>query len=62
MTFDGRVWTLLREMEDFAPLHFSQRYEGEFSDDGDTIAGRWEIKHPGSGWELDFPLTYTRVG
>ena len=27
MTFDGRVWTLLREQADFAPLDFAQRYE-----------------------------------
>ena len=61
MTFDGSVWTLLRDKPDFSPLSFSQRFEGTFSDDGDTIAGRWEIAHDGSSWELDFHLTYTRV-
>jgi hypothetical protein len=60
MTFDGRVWTLEREKPDFSPLGFSQRYTGTLSDDGDTIEGRWEIKHPGSGWETDFDLTYRR--
>ena len=61
MTFDRRVWTLLRETPDFSPLDFRQRFEGTFSDDGDTISGRWEIAHEGSGWELDFHLAYTRV-
>jgi hypothetical protein len=61
MTFDGRVWTLLREQPDFGPLDFGQRFEGIFSEDGQRIEGRWEIKHE-DDWELDFHLTYTRVG
>ena len=60
MTFDGRVWTLLREKADFTPLDFSQRYTGTLSDDGATITGRWEIKHPGQDWETDFDLSYVR--
>ena len=46
---------------DFSPLDFAQRYTGTFSDDGTTIAGRWEIAHDGSTWEHDFDLTYTRM-
>ena len=61
MTFDGRVWTLLRETPDFSPLDFAQRFEGVFSEDGERIEGRWEIKHE-ADWELDFHQTYTRVG
>jgi hypothetical protein len=61
MTFDGRTWTLTRETEDFSPLKFAQRYTGSFSDDGATIDGRWEIRHPGGDWELDFELIYTRL-
>lgn len=58
---DG-VWTLLRDEPDFTPLTFTQRFEGTFSADGDTIDGRWETSHDdGEHWELDFRLTYTRA-
>jgi hypothetical protein len=61
MAFDGRVWKLSRETEDFSPLSFKQRFEGTFSDDGRTIEGRWEKTNDGGEWELDFHMTYTRV-
>ena len=38
-----------------------QRFTGAFSDDGKTIAGRWEKAEDGSGWETDFDLTYRKV-
>lgn len=60
MTLSDGVWTLLREKPDFSPLDFSQRFTGTFSDDGNTIAGLWEIRRD-STWERDFDLTYTRV-
>lgn len=62
MTFDGRTWTLSREAPDFSPLDFSQRFSGTLEDDGATIRGRWDIRHPGRDWETDFDLTYTRAG
>jgi hypothetical protein len=40
---------------------FSQRFTGAFSDDGSTIAARWEHSSDGSHWNHDFDLTYTRV-
>ena len=61
MTFEDGVWTLLRAKPDFSPLDFSQRYIGEFGDDGDSIRGRWETSGDGSAWELDFELNYTRI-
>lgn len=61
MSFADGVWRLWRQSPDFSPLSFSQRYEGTFSDDGRTIAGRWEISHDGSTWEHDFDLNYARV-
>jgi hypothetical protein len=61
MSFDGKVWTLMRDEPDFSPLDFSQRYTGTMSDDGRTIAGAWEICHDGTTWELDFELTYTQT-
>jgi hypothetical protein len=39
----------------------SQRYLGQFSDDGKTIEGRWESSNDGSTWERDFQLNYMRL-
>jgi hypothetical protein len=61
MTFTGGVWTLTREAADFSSLDFAQRFTGTFSADGDRIDGAWEMALPGSGWELDFELSYTRI-
>ena len=61
MTFDGRIWTLLRQSPDFSPLDFAQRYTGTFSDDGTTISGRWEKAEDGSTWSTDFDLTYRKL-
>ncbi|MQA98585.1 MAG: hypothetical protein GEV11_29845 [Streptosporangiales bacterium] len=52
---DGR-WELLREGEPF-----DQRFVGVFSDDGNTITGRWEIAEDGGAYATDFHLTYRRV-
>ena len=61
MTFDGAVWRLLREEEDFSPLSFRQRFTGRISADGDSIHGVWEQSKAASAeWETDFPLTYRR--
>ena len=54
MSVSDETWELSRESPEF-----SQRFIGTFSDDGDTITGRWE-KLDGSTWELDFHLTYTK--
>jgi hypothetical protein len=63
MSFDGRVWKLWRMTPDFSPLDFWQRYEGTFGDGDDVIGGGWEISHDeGSSWEVDFDITYRRVG
>ena len=42
---------------------FNQRFIGEISADGKTIAGRWErgIGDAGDAWEIDFPITYHRT-
>jgi hypothetical protein len=61
MTFDGDVWTLLRDSPDFSPLSFSQRFTGTFGDDGSAIRGAWERSQEGSAWEKDFDLAYTRA-
>jgi hypothetical protein len=61
MSLENGVWKLWRESADFSPLDFLQRYSGTFSDDGKTIAGRWEISHDHETWEHDFDLTYSRA-
>jgi hypothetical protein len=57
MALDHGEWTLFREGPDWP-----QRYVGQFSDDGNTIAGRWERGESlGAPLELDFELNYTRL-
>jgi hypothetical protein len=62
MSVEDGVWKLSRNTPDFSPLDFAQRYTGTFSDDGQTITGRWEIANDGVTWEHDFDLTYLRIG
>ncbi len=52
---DG-TWRLWRTGEPFA-----QRFTARFQDDGDTIAGRWELSTDGTHYETDFDLTYRRI-
>ncbi len=42
---------------------FNQRFFGELSADGRSIAGRWErgMGDAGDEWELDFPINYVRT-
>jgi hypothetical protein len=56
MSFSDGLWKMRRESPGF-----SQRYEGQIGDDGNTIRARWEKSTDGSHWEHDFDLTYRRV-
>jgi hypothetical protein len=56
MSLRDGVWKLWREGEPF-----SQRFEGTFSEDGNTITGRFEIAEDGQTWKTDFDVTYTRI-
>jgi hypothetical protein len=59
---DG-VRTLRRTAPDFSPPDFRQRFAGISSADGDRIDARRGQSHDGGAtWELDFSLTFTRVG
>ena len=60
MSLADGIWKLWRDEPDFSPLDFSQRYTGNFSDDGQIILGTWEICHDGKTWEHDFDLTYAK--
>ena len=55
MSFADGVWKIWRE----AP-GFSQRFDGRFSDDGNTVTASWEKSLDGTKWEHDFNVTYTR--
>jgi hypothetical protein len=61
MSFADGEWKLWRESADFSPLDFSQRFAGTFSEDLETINGRWEKSVGGESWEHDFNLVYTKV-
>lgn len=56
MSLRDGVWKLWREGDPF-----SQRFEGTFSEDGNTITGRFEIAEDGQTWMTDFDVTYTRI-
>lgn len=56
MSLEDGVWKLWRQGEPFA-----QRFTGTFSEDGNSIAGRWEIKEDGEAWTTDFEMTYRRI-
>ena len=53
---DGK-WKLWREGEPFA-----QRFSATFSDDGNTITGRWEIAEDFTNYTTDFHMTFRRFG
>ena len=55
MSLDGTVWKLWRK----AP-GTSERFTGDFNDDGSVMTGRWESSPDGQRWELDVDLTYIR--
>jgi hypothetical protein len=66
-TVEGSTWTVWRAPgEDWNGPDgpgFNQRFIGEISPDGNTIAGRWErgMGDAGDQWEIDFPMTYVRT-
>ena len=55
MSIGNGEWKLWREGEPF-----SQRFLATFSDDGNTITGRWEIAEDGTNYTTDFDLIYRR--
>jgi hypothetical protein len=56
MSIGDGEWMLWR---DGAP--FPQRFIATISEDGKTIAGRWEKAEDGTNFETDFDFTYTKV-
>ncbi len=50
-----------RRLERAAP-DFHQRFVGVFREEGKTIDGRWESSPDGTAWELDFLITYRKLG
>jgi hypothetical protein len=56
MSIGDGEWKLSRHGPPFA-----QRFTATFSDDGNTITGRWEIAEDGDDFALDFDLILRRV-
>ena len=56
MSIDAHEWKLWRTGNPFA-----QRFTATISDDGQTIAGRWEKAEDGTNFTVDFDLTYRRI-
>jgi hypothetical protein len=56
MTIGSGEWKLWREGDPF-----SQRFTASFGEDGNTIAGRWEITEDGTEFRTDFELIYRRI-
>jgi hypothetical protein len=56
MSIGDGEWRLWRVGEPF-----SQRFTAMISEDGDTIAGRWEKAEDGIDYTVDFELTYIRI-
>jgi hypothetical protein len=56
-TLTDEEWRLQRTAPDF-----HQRFIGIFGDGGRAIDARWESSPDGMAWELDFPISYRRVG
>jgi hypothetical protein len=56
MSIGQGEWKLWRDGEPF-----SQRFTATFSDDRNTITGRWEIAEDGTNYTTDFDLIYRRI-
>ena len=56
MAIVDREWRLWR-----SGSPFPQRFTGRFTDDGDTIVGRWEKADDGIDYVTDFELIYRKV-
>ena len=55
MSIGRAEWKLWRTSAPFA-----QRFAATFSDDGNTMKGRWEMSEDGVNYATDFDLTYRR--
>ncbi len=56
MSIGSGEWKLWRQGHPFP-----QRFTATISDDGNTIAGRWEKAEDGTTFSTDFYLTFHRV-
>jgi hypothetical protein len=56
MSIGHGEWALRRQGEPF-----SQRFKATFSDDGNTMTGRWEIAEDHTSYTTDFDIVFRRV-
>jgi hypothetical protein len=57
MSLEDGVWKIWGQS---GPVFF-QRFSAEFSPDGNTISGRWEVSRDRSTWETDFDVEYSKI-
>ncbi|WP_298825494.1 hypothetical protein [uncultured Planococcus sp.] len=60
MSFEGGIWNLWRDVADFSPLDFFQRFTGEIGESGNVIESVWEQSEEGIEWKHDFKLLFKR--
>ena len=56
VAIDGTAWRLWRNA-----AGFSQRFTGTFSDDGDVIAGQWQLCEDDIHWKDDLRISFHRL-
>ena len=56
MSIGDGEWKLWRDGEPF-----SQRFTATFSDDGNTITGRWDVAEDGIDYRTDFNIVFRRI-
>lgn len=56
MSFSQGTWKMWRNSPGF-----SQRFEGKFNQDGNSITAYWEKSSDGATWEHDFDVLYTKA-
>jgi hypothetical protein len=55
VSIDDKAWRCWRD----AP-GFSQRFTGNFAEDGDSISGCWQLSRDDVHWDDDLRITYRR--
>ena len=54
-SIDDGAWRIWRDSPGF-----SQRFVGTFADEGDTVAGVWQLCTDDKTWQDDLKITYRR--
>ncbi|MGH8945516.1 MAG: hypothetical protein ACRDVL_05150 [Acidimicrobiia bacterium] len=55
VAIDDQSWRIWRDSSGF-----SQRFTGTFTENGDAISGRWQLRRDDVHWDDDLEITYRR--